>query len=108
MSIFSNVVEIGVTVSSGTFVVGDLISNNAVSAHVGKVTANTLFATDRLGEFTIGNVITGSESGAIATIDTVGETELLENSGDVLYIETSEEITRTGSTTETIKLILDI
>lgn len=108
MTTFSNVVELEVVVSSGSFEVGDLIANNGVSAHVALATANTLSITDRLGTFSEGDIVTGSVSGAIGTIDAIGETQLVDNSGDIFYIETTEEITRTASTTETIKLILDI
>lgn len=108
MSTFNNVVELEVTVSTGTFQVGDSIANNGVSAYVAKVTANSLFIVDRFGTFSVDNEITGSLSGATATIDAVGTSDLIDNSGDIIYIETTEEITRTPSTTENIKLVLDI
>ena len=110
MTTFSNVIQTNMIVTSGSFEVGDFVANNGSEGYIAGVanSGTELSILDRLGTFEVTNVLTGSVSGAIGTITSITESDIIDNSGSVMYVENSEEIIRTASTTEKLKLIIDI
>ena len=55
----------------------------------------------------MGGVITGANSDATFLVSAKYNGELIKDSGEVVYVENLEPISRSGSQTETIKLILE-
>jgi len=51
--------------------------------------------------------LTGTTTGSIFTISTVTPPDLVQESGDVIYIENFPAVTRIGTQSETVKLILE-
>lgn len=59
------------------------------------------------GTFTAGG-LTGTDSGATATIDSVADSEAKKNSGDLIYVEHRRKVVRDISQLEDIKLIVEL
>lgn len=57
-------------------------------------------------QFAVGELITGATSGKTATITAVDRPAIRENTGDVIYIENREPISRSSSQTEDFKLVV--
>jgi hypothetical protein len=84
----------------------DLAVSNAVFHSM--VGSNTImYVTNQIGNFNIANDIIGLTSGAVATIVNKYTPELVYGTGDILYIENVEPITRQTDQTETFKIILE-
>lgn len=88
---------------------GNLTNSNAV---VHSVLNNggdyTMYTTRQFGDFNVGstNTIVGYTSGAILTPTADHVPELVIGSGDILYLENIEPITRSNTQSETIKIIM--
>jgi hypothetical protein len=67
----------------------------------------TIYTTNQIGSFTTSNTIHGASSEAIATINNKYTPELVFGSGEILYLENLESITRSNSQSETVKLIFE-
>jgi len=66
-----------------------------------------IYTSNQVGKFIVGSTITGSNSNATATINTVYEPEILFGSGDILYLENIDPVSRSNSQSETFKIILE-
>ena len=74
--------------------------------HSNNVNGTTVYLTSKLGRINSANTLTGLTSDAIFTINTKNEPDLIPESGDVLYLENFDAVTRSNTTSETVKLIL--
>jgi hypothetical protein len=63
--------------------------------------------TNQVGVFNESDTLFGSNSGATALITGKYSPELVFGSGEVMFIEKIEPITRTSASSETIKFILE-
>lgn len=68
--------------------------------------ANYYYLTDLRGVINTGNTITGVNSNATVTLSSYLPPDIVEGSGEVLYIENVDPIERSNSQSESIKLIL--
>lgn len=68
--------------------------------------ANYYYLTDLRGVINTGNTIIGVNSSATVTLNTRLPSDIVEGSGEVLYIENVDPIERNASQSESIKLIL--
>lgn len=66
-----------------------------------------IFVTDKFGIFNNGNTVVGNVSSAQASIIAQWPGDLVPNSGEVIYIENIEPITRSATQTETFKIIVE-
>jgi hypothetical protein len=80
--------------------------NTSARFHSNNVNGTTVYLTSKLGRINSANTLTGLASGAIFTINTKNEPDLIPESGDVLYLENFDAVTRSNTTSETVKLIL--
>ena len=99
------------TYSSGTgsFVTDEKIYQLDVAianAYYHSNDANYYYLTDLRGVINSGNTITGVNSNATAILSTHIIPDIVEGSGEVLYIENVDPIERSASQSESIKLIL--
>jgi tripartite-type tricarboxylate transporter receptor subunit TctC len=93
---------------SGSYNVDEVVTGGT-SAKTGRVIdANTsqIRVTSTSGTFTETETLTGAESGATATLDSIRPVALLKYSGDVLYVEQRSPISRAADQIEDIKLII--
>lgn len=68
--------------------------------------ANYVYVTDQQGTINSGNTIIGSNSSAVATINSILPADLVVGSGQVLYLENTDPIPRSNIQSETVKLFL--
>ena len=68
--------------------------------------ANYYYLTDLRGVLNTGNTIIGQNSNATANISSRLPPDIVQGSGEVLYIENVDPIDRSSSQSESIKLIL--
>ena len=80
--------------------------NTSARFHSNNVNGTTVYLTSKLGRINSSNTLTGLASDAIFTINTKNEPDLIPESGDVLYLENFDAVTRSNTTSETVKLIL--
>lgn len=66
-----------------------------------------LYTTNQIGSFTTSTNVFGSNSSAIAVINTIYEPELVFGSGDILYVENIEYVERENDQSETFRLIFE-
>jgi len=81
---------------------GLLHSSNSNGSNV------TLYITNQSGEFRVGgaNTMTGNTSGAVVVVDTKYPPDLIAGSGHTLFVENIDEVSRSNTTSETIKILL--
>jgi hypothetical protein len=94
---------------SGTFTADETIFQTAIgfaNAIYHSNTATDLYITGVKGAINSGEVVYGSTSGASATPTYQYPPDLVPNSGEILYLENRDPITRSSSQSETVKLIL--
>jgi hypothetical protein len=65
------------------------------------------YVTNQIGVFNEGNNMIGANSTSIATITNKYFPELIYGSGEIIYVENIDAITRTNTASETIKLIFE-
>ena len=68
--------------------------------------ASTLFLTSVKGTLNTGELIVGNETGATANLLSYLPPDLVELSGEVIYIENILPISRANNQTETLKFVL--
>ena len=66
-----------------------------------------IYTSNQVGKFIVGSTVTGSNSNATASINNVYEPEILFGSGDILYLENIDPVSRSNSQSETFKIILE-
>lgn len=111
---FINMYKYVGTLSSGSFTQnetiyqGNVATANAVlhSANVDGATL-TLYTTNQLGMFEVNNSVIGLTSGAVADVDEKHGPELLFGSGDILFLENINPLTRSANTNETIQFVFE-
>jgi hypothetical protein len=59
------------------------------------------------GRFNVSDTFRGITSGAVATVTKVYQQELVYNSGDILYVENINPVTRANNQQETINIIFN-
>ena len=106
--VFDNTLDLGITLLTGSFTVGENVTQATSGATGYVISANTtvIVVSRVFGTFNTVNNITGDESGATATVNTVTNKNIVDNSGKVIYMENIDEIQRTSNTKETIKLVI--
>lgn len=103
------------TLDSGSFTENEAVyqsnlttSNALLHSAVVDGSNVTLYTSNQVGQFvTGGNNIIGNTSGAIASIDEAFSPELVFESGEILFLENLEEITRSANTNETFQIIFE-
>ncbi|NDG29051.1 hypothetical protein EB118_02995 [bacterium] len=106
---FDNRHKFTYTSSSGTFKEDELVYQTATAlsnAFFHSNDANYIYLTDKKGTFNPGNTIIGTNSSAFASLLSYYPPDIVEGSGEVLYIENVDPIERSIDQSETIKLIL--
>ena len=68
--------------------------------------SNYIYLTDMRGVINAGNTIIGVSSGAIANVDASLPPDIVVGSGEVLYIENTDPISRSNNQTEVVKIIM--
>ena len=108
--LFNNDIELTISPIIGTFTVGEKITqtNSNATGIVVKSSASVINIVMVFGSFTnnISDVIIGNTSAARALATNVGVKQVIDNSGDVLYVENHSHLDRSDSTSEKIKIIV--
>ncbi len=97
------------TAGSGTFVEDEKVFQLDVAtanAYYHSNDANYYYLTDLRGVLNTGNTMIGVNSGASITLNSRLPSDIVQGSGEVLYIENVDPIERSVSQSESIKLIL--
>ena len=101
----------GVTSVSGTFQEDEVVYASGATAYFHSGNSSSIFVTNQNGLFYPGNTVTGNTSGATAVLSSGSsykyEGDFIRGSGDVIYIENIEPISRSNTQSETIKLIVE-
>lgn len=105
------------TITSGEFEENEKVYQNAISVAnaslFGVVDVGgsvEIYTSNQTGVFAInasGHTIVGQNSGAIAELTTKYSPELVFGSGEILYVENLDAITRSNTQSETVKIILN-
>ena len=85
----------------------DQYANGYLHSVVGAGPTTKYYVTNQVGVFNESDTLFGSNSGATALITGKYSPELVFGSGEVMFIEKIEPITRTSASSETIKFILE-
>ena len=108
--IFDNDVALTISPIVSSFSVGETVKQNNTNATgiVIRTSPTVINIVEVFGTFTnnIDDVLIGQTSGAQALITNVENNKLVDNSGDVVYIENTSQIDRSANTSEQIKLII--
>ncbi len=96
------------TVSFGTFEENEVVYQNDSTAMLYSAIVDganvTIYTSNQVGIFETGDTVTGNTSGAIMTVNDKYSPELVFGSGEVLYLENIDPVTRQEDQTETFKL----
>ena len=97
--------------STGTFTEDELIYQTQAgldpTAYYHSSNAEFIFVSNKFGIFNNGNTVIGNTSSAQATLSSQWPGDLISGSGEVIYIENTEPITRSSTQTETFKIIVE-
>jgi hypothetical protein len=108
-----------ITPSAGTFSLDEVVfqsetgsyEDRFATAYLHSVVNNDgtyeLYVTNQVGVFNIANNIIGQTSEASATVTNKYSPELVPGTGKVLFIEKLDAVTRSNTTSETIKFIFE-
>jgi len=91
--------ELGITLANAYFHSTETVSGST-----------RLYTTNQLGRFVVNtsvNNIKGISSNTVATITSILPPDTITGSGDVIYIENISPVTRSNTTTETLKFIIE-
>ena len=94
---------------SGTFTPDEKVYQFApeiTNAVFHSASSSNIYFTHIKGILNTGNVVIGMSSGAVANLTFHYPPDLVPNSGEVLYLENGNPISRASNQTETIKFIL--
>lgn len=99
-----------ISTSSGNFQVGDVITqlNSNANGTIIKVETTALTVVQTFGQFTVNStdIISNAANSATAFVLGVSDRKIVDNSGDVIYIENTNNIDRSATTSEKIKLVI--
>ena len=103
--------ELGVTITSGiSFDKDELVIQEVSNAegYVHEFANNTIYLVQTKGTFDISAVeeVIGQDSNTRAVINSIVEADMVKNSGEILYVENLDPITRLDSQNEVVKLVL--
>jgi hypothetical protein len=113
IDVFDSTITVETTTLSGTFVVEELITqaSSGSSARILSISANnSIVLSEILGDFDTGlsNQIVGASSGSTGYISSKTTKGIVDNSGETIYLENIQEIQRSGTTEERIKIVINI
>jgi hypothetical protein len=101
----------GITSTTGTFQEDEVVYASGSTARFHSGNGSAIFVTNQTDLFYPGNTVTGNTSGATAVLSSGSsykyEGDFIRGSGDVIYIENIEPISRSNTQSETIKLIVE-
>ena len=109
---FNNETVLNIALNGGIqFQVGEIVTQDTSNANGTVIAANTTSVTlvQRFGTFEVdlsSELVRGATSGAQAFVTAVSDNKIIDNSGDVIYIENTNKIDRSATTTEQIKLVI--
>jgi hypothetical protein len=109
---FVNMYKYDGTVVSGTFDENEVVFQSGKSGLLHSSTTDggitTIYTSNQVGLFTVGSDIVGANSGTALSPTVAYSPELVFNSGYILYVENTEEITRSSNTSsETFQFIFE-
>lgn len=91
---------------------GGALANSVSNAILFSMTTESgrtiIYTSEQTGEFYSNNTIKGAESGAIASLNEKYEPELVFGSGEILYIENIEAVSRADNQTEQFKIVFEM
>ena len=101
----------GIASTAGVFQEDEVVYASGATARFHSGNSSSIFVTNQNGIFYPGNTVTGNTSGATAVLSSGSsykyEGDFIRGSGDVIYIENIEPISRSNTQSETIKLIVE-
>lgn len=106
---FDQRVRFGYTSTTGTPVEDEVIYQTSIStanAKLHSIDSNYVFLTDERGTLNAANTLIGNTSSAQISINSKLPPDLVVGSGEVLYIENTDPISRSNNQTEVIKIIM--
>jgi hypothetical protein len=106
---FDNRYKYTFTPVSGTFQEDEQVyqlDTATANAYFHSNTSSNLYLVNKQGTLNISNTITGVNSSAVATLNASWPPDIVEGSGEVLYIENIDPTDRDENQSETIKIIL--
>lgn len=103
---FVEVNKYNITTVSGTFIEDEEIKQGNTSGYVFSSNSSVLYGYNLKYPIVTGINIIGQSSGAIASVTKVFPKEIIQNSGEIQYLENIEPITRQNNQTETFKLAI--
>jgi hypothetical protein len=107
---FIELYKYSATLVSNTFLINEVVKQGNSSGYVHHVEGTppniSIFLSGMTQIFNIGQNITGNSSGAIATLTTQFNPEVLFGSGQVQYLENIPAVTRSNTQTETYQIIV--
>lgn len=104
---------------NGTFAISEYIEGLTTGANsyavVGNIngTSGTLryvqtnYLTSNFKDYTVGEIVVGKKSGATALISNILLPETQQDTGDILYIENRDPITRSANQTDNLHLVIE-
>ena len=105
-STYIQATQLGIVPLAGSFIDGEIISQGLGFAVLQSISANgtTAWVTSPGGIPLTTSTITGLQSGATAQVSSILPGELVYGSGDIIYLENIDLITRSNTQSETFKL----
>lgn len=104
---------------NGTFTVNEYLEGLTSGANCYSVVANisgttgtlrylqTTYLTSNYKQFTVGESVVGKKSGATALVANILLPETTQDTGDILYIENRDPITRSANQTDNLHLVIE-
>jgi hypothetical protein len=98
------------TVQSGTFISGEKVYQYSLSeanAVFNSINSIAFYVSNQVGQFSVGNNIIGSNSGAVFAVSSFIPGDIMVDSGEILYLENDPVIQRSDNEEEYIQIILN-
>ncbi len=93
----------GLTTGANTFaVVGNINGTSGTLRYM-----QTNYLTSNFKEFTVGEIVVGKKSGATGIVANIFLPETAQDTGDILYIENRDPITRSANQTDNLHLVIE-
>lgn len=111
-STFNQLIPYIGSVISGSFEQDELVTQNSTQANgylhsIETISGQTVaFLTNQVGTFNINDTFVGQTSGAIFSITNKYIGDLVRNSGNMLYVENFQPISRANNESETMKVVI--
>jgi len=111
VSTFDNTIDLTVNLFLGGFEVGETVIQEETLArgYISKDNGTSIELVSVFGEFEVNETekeIVGQTSGAKAYVTEKTEKKIVDNSGEIFYIENINEVVRSSSSSEKIKLVI--